>query len=165
MRIKDADGNTVNATGQGQGNLNTVLGAVGTAGALGMLGNGLGLFGNRGRNDEGDRPVTRYEMGLIRESLAKDNEIALLKAKQYTDERVNAAERRQCEINTQQAVFNGTTLSTLQCIQGQVAQLQSMTRLVIPNGNVAPGWGPVTVLPTDAVAKAATPATTSNNGQ
>lgn len=156
MRIKDADGNTVNATGQGQGNLNTVLGAVGTAGALGMLGNGLGLFGNRPRPDGDDRPVTRYEMGLIRESLAKDNEIALLKANQYTDQRVNDAERRQCEINTQQAVFNGTTISTLQCLQGQVAQLQGMTRLVIPNANVAPGWGPTAVTPVADVAKSGT---------
>lgn len=156
MRIKDADGNTVNATGQGQGNLNTVLGAVGTAGALGMLGNGLGLFGNRPRPDGDDRPVTRYEMGLIRESLAKDNEIALLKANQYTDQRVNDAERRQCEINTQQAVFNGTTISTLQCLQGQVAQLMGMTRLVIPNSNVAPGWGPTSVTPVADVAKSGT---------
>lgn len=35
MRIKGMDGQEHNVTGQGQGNLNTVLGAIGTAGVLG----------------------------------------------------------------------------------------------------------------------------------
>ena len=74
MRIK-TDNGEVNVTPQGQGSLNTVLGAVGTAGALGVLGMGsglLGLGGNRQPRDPEDRPVTRYEMGLIRENIAKE---------------------------------------------------------------------------------------------
>ena len=50
MRIKSADGHESNVTGQGQGNLNTVLGAIGTYGALnsgalgGLLGGGCDNF-------------------------------------------------------------------------------------------------------------------------
>ena len=57
MRIKGMDGQEHNVTGQGQGNLNTVLGAIGTAGVLGgnRCGGGLfgGLFGG-GCNDNCD---------------------------------------------------------------------------------------------------------------
>ena len=72
MRIKSADGHESNVTGQGQGNLNTVLGAIGTYGALnsgalnGLLG-GLGGGCNNGWNRNGcgcspvDVPITRYE--------------------------------------------------------------------------------------------------------
>lgn len=163
MKIKTENGE-YNVTGQGQGSLNTVLGAVGTAGALGMFNNGLGgIFGgNRPPMSDGDRPVTRYEMDLIRESIAKDSEIAQLKAQQYTNERVNDAERRQCEVNTQQAVYNGVNSATIQCIKNEIAQLLGMTKMVIPNGNIAPGWGSVVVEPVIAPATQATAG--SNNG-
>ena len=48
MQIKGMNGENYSVTGMGQGNLNTVLGAIGTAGALGN-GNGLlgGLFGGK----------------------------------------------------------------------------------------------------------------------
>lgn len=42
MRVKTTDGE-VNVTSQGQGTLNTVLGAVGAAAALGF---GTGILGN-----------------------------------------------------------------------------------------------------------------------
>lgn len=148
---------------QGQSNLNTVLGAVGTAGSLGILG---GLIGPRNQQpqNEGDRPVTRYEMGLIRESIAKDNEITLLKAQKYTDEKVHDAERRQSDINTQQAVYNGVNTATVQCLQKQINQLLGMTQMVIPNANVSPGWGGVTIEPTPIVKTAAAQGTNQQNG-
>lgn len=135
MTIKTTEGEE-HVTSQGQGTLNTVLGAVGTAGALGL---GAGLF-NRTRQpqDEGDRPVTRYEMGLIRESLAKDNEIALLKAQQYSDANLKEATERQNAINMNQAVYNGVNTATVQCLQNQINQLLAMTKMVIPGGNVMP---------------------------
>lgn len=70
MHIKTENGEA-NVTSQGQGSLNTVLGAVGTAGALGMLNGGLNLFGNRPPMSDSDRPVTRYELDLVREILPK----------------------------------------------------------------------------------------------
>ena len=117
-------------------------------------------------------PVNRYEMNMALSLNAKDSEIALLKADKYTDEKMVeltkyvdgkieslAAEVRsnkdaQNAINMQQAVYNGTNTATIQCLQGQVAQLLSLTKLVVPNTSVCPGWGNVTI----------TPATTTTGG-
>lgn len=48
---------------------------------------------------------------------------------------------------TTQAVMNATTTATIQCMQGNIAQLMSMTKVIIPNANVMPGWGDVTITP------------------
>lgn len=49
MTIKGMDGQSYNVTGQGQGNTNTVLGALGAASFLGLnAGNVLGGCANRG---------------------------------------------------------------------------------------------------------------------
>jgi hypothetical protein len=50
-------------------------------------------------------------------------------------------------INMQQAVYNGTNTAALNCLQGQVAQLYSLTKLIVPNGSVCPGFGEVKVVP------------------
>jgi hypothetical protein len=165
MRIKGADGHDFSVTGAGQGNLNTVLGAVGTAGALGILnGNcngGLlgGLFGGGrcGCNGQ-DMPVSRYEAAMLQELAAKDSKIGLLESNIYTDQKladvydklltkINANKEAQDAINMQQAVYNGGNTAALNCLQGQVAQLFALTKLVVPNGSVCPGWGNVTITP------------------
>lgn len=168
-------------TGQGQGNLNTVLGSIGATGAL-LGGNGLlgGLFGanrscgnNCGCGECSDnQPVTRYDANLLLALNAKDAEIANLKSDQYTDQKIVEATRyldgklndlaaevrankdAQNAVNMQQAVYNGTNTATIQCLQGQVAQLMGLTKLVVPNSSVCPGWGEVKITP----ATAATPA-------
>ena len=176
-------------TTKGQGNLNTVLGTIGTIGAVGgTLMNGCGLLGglfggncrNTGCNSCGgcseNTLVNRYEMTLVQENAAKDAENALLRAQIYGDQKiveaykdlqgqintvaaeVRANAKEQNGINMQQAVYNGTNTATIACIQGQVAQLMGLTKLVVPNDSVYPGWGEVTVAP-----KAAT-ATASGNG-
>ena len=175
MRIKGMDGQEHNVTGQGQGNLNTVLGAIGTYGALnsGSLGGLLGGLGggcNTGWNRNGcgcspvDVPITRYEATMMQELAAKDGKIALLESNIYTDQKIadvyerlnvkiNANKDAQDAINLQQAVYNGTNTAALNCLQGQVAQLFGLTKLVVPNTSVCPGWGNVTISP------ATTPAT------
>ena len=125
--------------------------AVGTAGlSLGIIGTSLGALAGAGglagllgvrpgqSGDPGDRPVTRYEMGLI-------SETNQLKAQQYTDMRANGL---QAQIG-QQAVWNATQEGVLRCQAQQLAQLYSLTKLTIPNGNVSPGWGPVAVFPVE----------------
>ena len=79
---------------KGQANLNTVLGAIGTVGAVGLLnGGGLGgLLGGAAPAQAAaacheNQAVTRYDMTLIRDNMAKDSEIALLKADKYTDQK------------------------------------------------------------------------------
>ena len=36
-------------------------------------------------------------------------------------------------------------------LQGQISQLQSMTRIVVPNENVSPGWGRAAVMPVSSL--------------
>lgn len=174
MRIKSADGHESNVTGQGQGNLNTVLGAIGTYGALnsGVLGGLLGGLGggcNTGWNRSGccspvDMPITRYEAGMMQELAAKDGKIALLESNIYTDQKlaelykslkgdIDANKAAQDAVNLQQATFNAANTAAISCMQGQIAQLFGLTKLVVPNASVCPGWGNVTVAP------ATTPAT------
>lgn len=167
MTIKGMNGESHSVTSQGQGALNTVLGAVGTYGTLqsGALGN---LFGSNCNNRCGcsdDMPVSRYEAGMMLSINAKDAEIALLKADKYTDQKlvevtkyidgkvealageVRANKEQQNQINLNQAVYNGTNTAAIGCIQDQIAQLMSLTKLVVPNGSVCPGWGNVTITP------------------
>lgn len=113
---------------KGQVNLNTVLGAVGTG--LGVL-TGAGDLFNRNA-DPNDRPVTRYEMSLIRESMAKDAEIAALKGKIYTDGKIAGVEG---EIAAQ-AVWNATENGIIQSQAQQLAQIYRMTKLMIPESNI-----------------------------
>ena len=121
------------------------LGIIGTSlGALAGAGGLAGLLGVRPNGDPGDRPVTRYEMGLI----AENNQ---LKAQQYTDMRANGLQQQ----ISQQTVWNATQEGVLRCQAQQLAQLYSLTQLTIPNGNVSPGWGPVEVYPAPYIAPAA----------
>lgn len=121
----------VGTAGLSLGIIGTSLGALAGAGGLAGL---LGLKPNGG--DPGDRPVTRYEMGLITENTQ-------LKSQQYTDMRANGL---QAQIG-QQAVWNATQEGVLRCQAQQLAQLYTLTKLTIPNGNVSPGWGQVEVVP------------------
>jgi hypothetical protein len=146
-----------NYTSKGQGALNTVLGSIGTAGALGVLNGGLGgIFG--GGNCCGDnQPINRYEAQQSARIAELETEVKLRDANTYTDSklgslrdyvdaRIGAVERELCD----QRVYNATNTAAIGCIQGQVAQLMSLTKLVIPNGSICPGWGNVTVTPAAA---------------
>lgn len=42
-------------------------------------------------------------------------------------------------INAQQLAYNGTNGATIACMQNQIAQLQSLTKMVVPNSNLCPG--------------------------
>lgn len=161
MTIKGQNGESYSVTGQGQGALNTVLGAIGTAGALGgggILNNLLGGGCNCNRPMEvitsEDRPISRYEAKMLQELGAKESENALLRADKYTDQKiveataylqgeiknlsteVRANKDAQTAINMEQAVYNGTNTAALGCIRGQIAQLQAMTEMVIPQRRV-----------------------------
>ena len=129
------------------GIIGTALGALNGAGGLELLG-----MGPRGRRDEGDIPVTRHDMGLYRELSEKDFKIASLEANKYTDQKIADLTAQmnmrfdgvQQQLSAQ-SVWNATQQGLIGCIQGQVAQLQSMTQLVLPNRSVMPGWGPVDI--------------------
>lgn len=147
---------------KGQGNLNTVLGAIGTAGYTGILGN---LFGNNNGCCGDSMAVNRYELNQEREIANKDAEIVYWRGQDKTNEKISAAyanlegqikdlarevrcnKDEQTGINMQQAVYNGVNTATIECIKGQVASLYNLTKLVVPNTSVCPGWGDVTITP------------------
>ena len=171
MRIKGADGHESNVTGQGQGNLNTVLGAIGTYGALntgalgGLLGGLGGYRGGCGGCGSGDMPITRYEATMLQELGAKDSKIALLESNIYTDQKIadvyerlnvkiQANKDAQDAVNLQQATYNAANTAAIGCMQNQIAQLFGITKLVVPNTSVCPGWGNVKITPAAATAGA-----------
>jgi hypothetical protein len=147
-------------TSKGQGALNTVLGAIGTAGATGILNGGIGnMFGGCGHNNGcGDSAyVTRYDA-------SKDSEIARLqsqielrdanfytlgemgKLRDYVDGKFARVEHEICD----QKVLNATLTSNMTCMASQIAALNSLTKMVVPNASICPGWGDVTVSVTPA---------------
>jgi hypothetical protein len=160
MTIKGMNGENHSVTSQAQGNLNTTFGSLGLASFLGInAGNLLGGWnqnrcGCPGSSD--DQPISRYEANMLVALSNKDSEIALLKADKYTDQKiveataylmgelktlageVRANKDMQCEINKEQAVYNGVNTATLNCIQNQVAQLFGITKLVVPVSAVCP---------------------------
>lgn len=136
------------------------LGIAGTA--LGLL-NGNGLGGILGGNNWGagmcheNMPVNRYEAAQSARIAELETEVKLRDANTYTLGEINKVrdyvdrrfERVECSIN-QQAVYNATNNAALNCMQGQIAQLYGLTKLVVPNGSICPGWGDVTVSITPA---------------
>ena len=135
------------------GNAGLVTGIVGSA--LGALNSGA--FNGFGAKNAEDEAITRYEANLITELAKKDHQISLLEADKYTDQKIaDFAEKVNVRFGiveqqlAQQAVYNATANGTIACLQGQVAQLQSLTKLVVPNANVMPGWGNVTITPSTA---------------
>ena len=135
----------------------------GSALGVALLNGGLSniLGGNNACHE--NTPVNRYELNLTNELASKDAKIGLLESNIYSDKKdleVYAALRGEikdlaCEVrknkeeqnafNLNQSVYNGTNTAAINCIQGQVAQLLSLTALRIPNTSVCPGWGNVTI--------------------
>ena len=98
----------------------------------GLLGGILG--GNPPPPPPGMEPVSQKILDLTTENQR-------LRSEQYTD-RIAAA----------QGVLNATQSAQIACLEKQVDRLYGLTKLVVPNGNVSPGWGPAEVLPVAAAA-------------
>ena len=162
MQIKGMNGENYSVTGQGQGNYNTVAGSLGIASFLGLnAGNVLGGWGNRTYPNapievitSEDKPISRKEAEMMQTIGTKESEISLLKADKYTDQKivettaylmnkinevsatVQANKDAQTAVNMEQAVYNGTNTATLGCIKQQIAQLQALSELVVPQRKV-----------------------------
>lgn len=163
----------VAGSGLGLGIAGTALGVLNGAGGIASLfGTGrqqvvtvpMDMYGVSGRCSENTN-VNRFELEQERTIANKDMEIAYWRGQDETNRKISdayanletrinslSAEVRankdeQSGINLQQAVYNGTNTATIGCIQNQVAQLQGLTKLVVPNSSVCPGWGNVTITP------------------
>lgn len=158
------DGQTYHVTGQNQGNWNSAGGILGAASFFGInannilgrngYGNGYGYTNDGNGCCSDNTPVNRYELNLTTALAAKDGEIALLKADKYTDQKIveataylqgeigkvadklEAFKDAQNAINLQQATLNATQTATISCMSQQIAQLQSLSQLVVPSRNV-----------------------------
>jgi hypothetical protein len=134
--------------------------------ALGAINSGIlpNLFGGGCNNNCSENmAVNRYEMTMSQQLAQKDMEISYWRGQDETNRkisdayaklegRINAVDAKvdrnrdeQCAVNMQQAVYNGTNTAAIGCIQGQIAQLMGLTKLVVPNTSVCPGWGNVTI--------------------
>ena len=146
--------NTRGIAGAGLG-----LGIAGTA--LGLLNGGLpnilGGCGNGCANTAAavcseSQLVNRYEASQAARIAELETEVKLRDANAYTltklGELRDYVDRRFDGVNASinaQAVINAQEAATLACLSGQVNQLYGLTKLVVPNGSICPGWGDVTV--------------------
>lgn len=158
MQIKTMDGQSYNVASSGTGNTALGLGIAGTA--LGLLNNGgIGniLGGGWGNNNgccSDNTMVNRYELNMTREADSLKSENALLRSQVYVDQKlvevvndytskinalgaeVRANKDEQNAINLQQATLNATQTATISAMSSQIAQLQALSQLVIPQNKV-----------------------------
>ena len=151
---------------KGVGTAGLTLGVIGTALASGVLnGNGLGgLFGNQ-------NPTT----SPIYQLSQKDNEIALLKAQQYSDNKIAVLTDRVSNLEARVLADEKTDPLRDQILGDRIAGLQNIVNRIsapfVPNFAVAPGWGPAFVSPFPPVPPVAagsgtvTPATSTSTAQ
>lgn len=117
----------------------------------GGLGNILG--GNNCGCSE-NMAVNRYELNLTREADSLKSENALLRSQVYTDQKIVEATAylqgeigkvatrlenfrdAQNAVNLQQATYNATATANISCMGQQIAQLQSLSQLVVPQNKV-----------------------------
>lgn len=143
----------------GLGNLLTGGARCGSCPSDALFREGLGtMFANNGaRCCSEDHLVNRYEAAQAARIAELETEVKLRDANIYTDQKLNDlrnyVDAKAAAINDKlcaQAVHNATNDAVLGCMQGQIAQLYGLTKLVVPNTSVCPGWGNVTITPAAA---------------
>ena len=131
----------VAGTGLGLGIAGTALGLLAGNNGLNLFNNGCGC--NNGCSE--DHYVNRYEATQSARIAELETEVKLRDANTYTDSKIlslyqyvdgkfSNVEAQIC----QQNVYNATNTAAIACIQGQIAQLQGLTKTIIPIANVCP---------------------------
>ena len=126
--------------------------------ALGLLnGNGLGnILGGFGCNGNGGY-YSRYDAEKDARIANLETEIKLRdanffslsetgKLRDYMEHRFDKVEHELAD----QRVYNAVNTATIGCVKNDVAELMALTKRVVPNGSICPGWGDVTVSVTPA---------------
>lgn len=139
--------------------------------ALGVLNGGAGnILGGMGWGNYGaGYAVNHYELGLLQALSCEQSKAQKLESEKYTDNNIletyKYIDRRLRDIEGEicnQKVYNATNTAAISTIGGQINDMQRvfgrLTRVVIPNDSICPGWGETTV--TIAPATTTTPATT-----
>ena len=147
------------------------LGIAGTA--LGLLNNGVGgILGcaNNCNYKYGTRPISQFELTQAEKISALESGIALRDANIYNDQKLlelykyfdgelKEIRKTHCDDKLAQAIINSKFESALDVVGNQIASinntLSKLTKLVIPNSSLCPGWGDVTVTVTPTSTPAA----------
>lgn len=131
------------------GIIGTALGVMNNGGLGNILG-GYGCNGNAGY-------YSRYDAEKDAEIASLRNEVKLRDANTYTDQKLlevySFVNRKFDCIEHEladQRVYNAVNTTTIGCIKNDVAELMALTKRVVPNGSICPGWGDVTVSVTPA---------------
>lgn len=127
---------------KGVGTAGLTTGIIGTVLGSGILNNGLaGLFG--GNQNPAASPV--YQLSQ------KDNEIALLKAQQYSDNKTFALAERVANLETKVVAIETAAPLRDKILSDSILNLQAtLSRIavpMVPNHALAPGYGPAFVAP------------------
>lgn len=157
---------------RGVGAAGLTTGIIGSA--LGAMNSGIvpNIFGGTRQVSSEDMPVNRYELQLSQQLEAEKSKNALLESYIYTDKqtdaktkevraelkeeiadlsaRVERLDRRVCKDEQENAVFAAGVNGTVSCMQKEIARIYGLTKTVIDNDSICPGWGPVEVVHTTA---------------
>lgn len=128
---------------KGVGTAGLTTGIIGTVLGSGILNNGLaGIFGGGNQNPAAS---ATYQLSQ------KDNEIALLKAQQYSDNKVFALTEKVAALETKVVAIETAAPLRDKILSDSILNLQAtLSRIAVPfvpNYAVAPGWGPAMVGP------------------
>lgn len=154
-------------------NAGLTTGVIGTAlSGLQLLSGGVGnwLGGNAGGIANAaatmmcgqSAPISRYELDMSMVLAEKNARIQRLELSQETDKkvlelyeyisgRVRDVEDHIAKMNADQREWNATATGGIAAVGTQLAELRSafrgITKIVVPNNAICPGWGDVTVTP------------------
>lgn len=137
---------------KGIANAGLTTGIIGTAlsGLMALGGNNIlgGRMAAAGAADS-EHLVSRYELQLTQENAVlkaqADVDKKLVEVYNSINDKANSIRESFNSFEKEQLVYNGVNTATIGCIQNQVNALMGMTKLVIPNSSVCPGWGNATV--------------------
>ena len=128
----------------GVGTTALVLSSVATAAVTGLIGGGNGLGGLFGGNQNPANNAT-YQLAQ------KDNEIAILKAQQYTDNKDFAMAEKIAKLDSRVIALETAAPLREQIFMGGLANLSEkvngIVRYCVPNYALNPGYGPAFVAP------------------
>ena len=148
MYVKTDDG-VKNVASQGVGGAALGLAIPGTLAFLNQIGGIGGFFGGGNQN---------MQCNDTRTISALESEIAMLKAEKYTDsvgtgvyaelnKKYTELAQFIAALDKQNAVFEAINTERINCLSNRVATIEGLTKLVVPNSSVCPGWGNVTITP------------------
>jgi hypothetical protein len=122
-----------------------------------------GGFGRNNNECFENTYVSQHELDMQNACSQKDATIAKLESEKYTDgvglevykyfdEQLKTLNQKLCDSNKDQAVINAQVESGLNVQNAQITSLATtvanITKTVVPNAVVCPGWGNVSVSPT-----------------